>query len=350
MTAVYREAPHIWWYVDFTWNKTRVRRPAPQNTRKSAEKYEHDLRGQMQNPAPAPVVATLFKDFVDPFLTHSRNNNKAGTQYEKESVLRNHLIPRWGDTPLSAIGLEALEQYKTDKLTAGLVKKTINNHLVIISKFLRLANEYGKLDKVPKIPMFPQKDRFKPVKKDEFLDFAEAERFIAAARHDDAPIITLALKTGMRIGEIRALEWSSVDLVAGKLIVRHAFWDVLGPPKNGLTREIPLSGKARAALGAAKHLKGPYVFCNPDGSPLSYTQCLTFLERTERRAGLAVQKIRWHKLRHTFASHLVMKGEPLKVVQELLGHADLSMSLRYAHLSPAVRESAVERLDEAVGQ
>ena len=76
---------------------------------------------------------------------------------------------------------------------------------------------------------------------------------------------------------------------------------------------------------------------------LTENECKHPLWRTCRRAGLRI--IGWHSLRHTFASHLVMRGAPLKAVQELLGHADIRMTMRYSHLSPSVRRDAVALLD-----
>ena len=78
---------------------------------------------------------------------------------------------------------------------------------------------------------------------------------------------------------------------------------------------------------------------------LTENECKHPLWRTCRRAGLRI--IGWHSLRHTFASHLVMRGAPLKAVQELLGHADIRMTMRYSHLSPSVRRDAVALLDSS---
>jgi site-specific recombinase XerD len=90
---------------------------------------------------------------------------------------------------------------------------------------------------------------------------------------------------------------------------------------------------------------GEYVFCNADGSPITKDITKWPLWRACRRAGL--RKIGWHCLRHTFASHLVMRGVPLKAVQELMGYATIEMTMRYAHLSPDVKRGAVMLLDSS---
>jgi integrase len=160
-------------------------------------------------------------------------------------------------------------------------------------------------------------------------------------------MVVLALHTGLRIGELRALRWDDVDLVSGKLHVRRSVYraDSIGPPKSGQAREVPLNSVALRVLRGHRHLRGPLVFCRADGAFLGETEPYEPLAGFCRRAGL--RTVAFHTLRHTFAPHLVMRGKPMNTVQELLGHATIEMTMRYAHLSPDVRRDAVESLTEA---
>src|SRR5206468_684243 len=121
----------------------------------------------------------------------------------------------------------------------------------------------------------------------------------------------------------------------------------VGTPKSGRNREIPLSDDALKALKAHRHLRGELVFCAANGRGLLENECKWPVWRTCKRAGL--REIGWHALRHTFASHLVMRGVPLKAVQELLGHRDIRTTMRYAHLAPGARREAVESLSRRAG-
>ncbi len=99
---------------------------------------------------------------------------------------------------------------------------------------------------------------------------------------------------------------------------------------------MPLNDTALAVLEEHRHLRGPLVFCNDDGSMLTKNKAKGPLRRARVRAGITA--LGWHDLRHTFASHLTMRGVPLKAVQELLGYATIEMTMRYAHLSPNVTQ------------
>jgi site-specific recombinase XerD len=94
-------------------------------------------------------------------------------------------------------------------------------------------------------------------------------------------------------------------------------------------------------------MRGPLVFCTAEGRMFNKNECKHPLWRACKRAGL--REIGWHCLRHTFASHLVMRGAAMKVVQELLGHATIEMTNRYSHLSPEVPRHAVKLLDNLKG-
>ena len=149
--------------------------------------------------------------------------------------------------------------------------------------------------------------------------------------------------SGLRLGELLALSWTDVDLSAGRLLVRHAVArGVIGTPKSGRSREVALSNQASTVLEGHPR-RSTFVFSAPDGTMLTKDSTKAPLRNALRRAKL--RHIGWHVLRHTFASHLVMRGAPLKAVQELLGHSTIEMTMRYAHLSPDARRDAVRLLD-----
>lgn len=148
------------------------------------------------------------------------------------------------------------------------------------------------------------------------------------------------------MGELLALRWKDVDLKAGRIVVRRTLWNGQeGSPKGGRSRRVDLGDQVLATLTAHRHLRGSYVFCHADGSRLSHSEVKDVVPNACRRAGLA-KRPTTHGLRHTYASHLVMRGVPLAVIRELLGHADLTMVLR-AHLVPEVKHAAVQVLDSA---
>ena len=159
-------------------------------------------------------------------------------------------------------------------------------------------------------------------------------------------MVYLALKTGLRVGELLALKWEDLDLNAGKLIVKRTLWqDLEGSPKGGKRREVPLSVQTVAMVRSYRHLKEPYVFCDAAGKRLTHSIVKDVVPTTCKKAGLA-KRLTMHSLRHTFASHLVMRGRSLVEVQQLLGHSTIQMTMRYAHLAPEVAREAVELLDQ----
>lgn len=334
------------WLVDVVFEHAdgrvqRVKKFSPVNTRRGAEEYERQVRDSLLK-GRAGAVPTL-SDFAPKFLTHAETNNKPSSVAAKRMILREHLEPTFGRLTLDRIDAYAIERFKATQLKSDLAPKTVNNQLTVLRKLLALAAEWRVLPHVP-----PVKWLRVPKPEFDFLSFEEAERLMPCARPEWRSMLTLALNTGLRQGEILALRWDCVDLVAGRLMVKRNVWKgIEGTPKGGKAREIPLNASATAALQKARHLRGPYVFCNEAGQRFTPDECKHPLARACRRAGL--RAIGWHVLRHTFASHLVMRGVPLKAVQELMGHAAIEMTMRYAHLSPDVRKDAVAALDRGRG-
>jgi integrase len=320
----------------------RINGTPPISTKVAAEAAErkHIERALTSRNGPTkkevPRFDTFAQEFLDKYVAVKNKPSEIGT---KHSIFRHHLVPRFGTKKLDEIDAEAIAGYTSAALKNKKSPKTINNHLTVLRRTLAIAVKWGRLSCVPAIDWLKA-----PKPPFDFLDFSEATRLIDAAEGEWQTLIVIALKTGMRQGELLALRWEDVDLVAGKLrITCSVSRGVITTPKSGKPREMPLSDAAVRALKAHRHLRGPLVFCDVEGQMLTKGACKWPLKRAYKRAGL--REVGWHMLRHTFASHLVMRNVPLKAVQELLGHATIEMTMRYAHLSPDARRDAVGVLD-----
>ena len=152
-----------------------------------------------------------------------------------------------------------------------------------------------------------------------------------------ADIIRLLLLTGCRRSEIVRLRWSEVD---GEMLV-------LADSKTG-PRKVPLNTQARRIVERQPRGRSPFVFPSPldPSRPRSHNLALWY--RVRREAG--IEDCRLHDLRHTLASHAVMNGVPVPVVSRLLGHSNVRMTLRYAHLGDREIKEAAERIGSSIGR
>ncbi|WP_313044583.1 site-specific integrase [Pseudomonas sp.] len=148
------------------------------------------------------------------------------------------------------------------------------------------------------------------------------------------PMVLVSLNTGMRRGELFDLKWSAVNFDTKTITVAGA------TTKTSDTRHIPMNKETIGVLDAWKKQvsESPYVFPGQGGGRFEDVKSawLKLLERAQ------IDGFRWHDMRHDFASRLVMAGVPLNTVRDLLGHADIKMTLRYAHLAPGTKAAAVE--------
>src|SRR5438270_10005803 len=143
---------------------------------------------------------------------------------------------------------------------------------------------------------------------------------------------------------ILALEWSDVDLGKRQLCVQRSDWKGhVTTTKGGRLRYVPLTVRLAAALSEQRHPRRCRVLCQSDGSPLTQKIVQDHVRRSVRRTNLTNSGV--HRLRHTFCSHLAMRGAPARAIQELAGHEDLATTQRYMHLSPAALDSAIRLLD-----
>jgi len=148
--------------------------------------------------------------------------------------------------------------------------------------------------------------------------------------------------------EIMALRWTDLDLAKRQLCIERSDWKGhVTVPKGGRLRYVPMTVRLATTLRDHRHLRGPLVVCRQDGAPLTQKIVEDHVRWAARRAGLAYRGI--DILRHTYCSHLAMRGAPARAIQELAGHQDLATTQRYMHLSPAAIEGAIRLLDQPAG-
>ena len=230
------------------------------------------------------------------------------------------------------------------RVLSGKAPKTVNNVLSVLNTLLKTAVEWNVLDHMPcAIRLLPV-----PKSSAVFHDFDDFECLITVVREMEWHahlVVLLGGEAGLRCGEMKALEWSDVDLNKRQLCVQRSDWEGhVTSPKGGRLPYVPLTVRLAAALHTHRHLLGPLVICTDEGDPLDQRVVQGYVRRAARKAQLQHGGV--HILRHTFCSNLAMRGAPARAIQELAGHQDLSTTQRYMHLSPAAIEGAIRLLDQ----
>lgn len=338
------------WWVDFRCGGVRYRKKSPENSRAGAAVYETMLRQRLTRGEPIDgrsqehsQVMPSFEEFAATwYTTYVKTNNKASEQKSKMVTLKAHLIPFFGHMRLDEITSLKVEEYKAQKLKVGLAPKSVNNHLTILAKCLHTAEDWIELPASPKI-----KHLKVPPQHFDFLSPSDSQRLLDSIKDIRwYAMVLVALRTGLRLGELLGLEWSDIDLEAKLLTVRHSIVrGVVGPPKNNRERHVPLTSEVTDALVALAPSQGIVFYRRTPGHAMNHETPRKNLLKMCKVAGL--RPIGWHVLRHTFASHLVAAGASLKAIQELLGHSDVRTTMRYAHLAPTALREAVALLDRS---
>lgn len=263
---------------------------------------------------------------------------KRQSYYEVKKYLVNAL-PKWfKDLTINEISTRQLELLQNYFIEKKLSVATCNRYLAMIKASFTKAHEWGmiKEEQLKAIrlvkPLKGEKSRLR------FLSKEEIQALLSNCDGYLYPIVLVALNTGMRKSEILNLKWSQIDL-------KHGFIYLDETTKNRQGRQIPLNETLKSLfrqLFTERNLSTDYVFVNP-ATGKRYTELKRSFATACKKSG--IRDFKFHDLRHTFASQLVMSGVDLKTVQELLGHKTLTMTLRYSHLSQAHKMEAVKALD-----
>ncbi|WP_455831525.1 phage integrase [Pseudomonas fluorescens] len=307
-----------------------------------------------------PCLRDFIEDTYMPwFKAHHKGHEK--TQH----TLSNNFDPIMSQR-LDAITGRDLEQIRTGWMQAGNKASTVNRKMGSISGVFSRAVEWEYIDTHPLAKLKQLKVDSKGViryladdetkrlrdaldaRQDEMRAERESANTWRTDRHREPmpsllelpftdhlkPMVLVSLNTGMRRGELFDLKWSAVNFDTKTITVAGA------TTKTSDTRHIPMNKETIGVLEAWKKQasKSPYAFPGQGGGRFEDVKSawLKLLERAQ------IDGFRWHDMRHDFASRLVMAGVPLNTVRDLLGHADIKMTLRYAHLAPGTKAAAVE--------
>lgn len=288
-----------------------------------------DPRAQEKARLTVLTFTEFFQNHYMPFVTPRKRS-----WARDEELFRLRIKAVFGHKRLNEITRQQVQSFHTALKEEGLAAATSNLHIKLIKHCCNLAIDWEMLDKNPvaRIPLYFEDNRV-----ENYLSDTELERLLTvlhANRNSPVSLIALfLLSTGCRLNEVLSAKWSDVDLEKGVFTVRAT------NSKSKRLRAVPLN---ETALEVLKQLdtKGKYdqLFINrKTGKP--YVNITKVWQRLRAAAGLP--HLRAHDLRHLFASFLVCDGKTLYQVQQILGHSDPKVTMRYAHLSTkALQEAA----------
>jgi integrase len=289
------------------------------------------------------------------------------TYHNYRLQIREHIVPAFGTMKLSKLDTPNIQALYTAKLRDGLKPSSVRYIHAVLRCALQKALDLRLIPRNPAASARPPRIRQEEITP---LDVEQTRVLLAAAKGDRFECLyVLSLTCGLRMGESLGLKWSDIDLDAGTLRVhrqlqriREGGGLVFSEPKNASRRTIDLPKKALEALwsqrkrqleeqlrGGAKWQDHGLVFASSKGTPMDAQNIVNrYFKPLLKRAGLP--DIRWHDLRHTYATLLLARGTHPTYVQKSLGHASVQLTLdRYSHWMPSMGRNTAQGIDEALG-
>jgi integrase len=335
----------------------RKRRTIFGKTKQAVQNKLHKLLSEVATGTPIEPHRMTVGEFLDRWLTGSAKTIvKPTTFVNYEGVIKNHIKPHLGGVPLMKLAVIHIQGLYSAMARDGKSAETIRlTHAV-----LRRALKQGVRWRLIPYNVCADVDRPRVAKAEIApLNIEQVAKFLKVVEQDrHSAVFTLAIAAGMRSGELFGLQWHDVDLKAGAIMVTHTLTELHGKwfltePKTAKGRRrinlpamaIEALKKHRSQMLTEGHGNVPWVFCDTQGGPLRRSH---FRERVFKpllkKAGLP--NIRFHDLRHTSATLLLSAGVHPKIVQERLGHSQISVTLdTYSHVLPTLQLEAADKLD-----
>ena len=341
---------HVWSARD----RKRVRKTF--RTVTEAKAWRRDMQtGLARGTVKAPSKVTV-REAAEAWLAGAQDGsirNRSGDRYKPsvvrsyETSLRLHVLPNIGYLRLGDLTRNAVQDLADRMMARGADPSTVRNAVMPLRVIYRRAVNRGDVAVSPtdRLELPAVRGRRSRV-----ACPAEAARLIAALPEPDRALWGTALYAGLRLGELRALDWSEVDLASGIIRVQHG-WDpqlgCIAPKSRSSVRNVPLVSALRELLIAHRLRQGRragLVFARDDGSSFNPSSVNRRAQRCWKRADET--PITLHECRHTFASLMIAAGVNAKALATYMGHANISVTFdRYGHLMPGSESAAADLLD-----
>jgi integrase len=330
------------WYADYTIGSKRKMRSFGLH-KKEAELFLKDLelkqvRGELKIIDEKVGASEFFRRYIE----YGKANKSAYTAKVDEGRIRSweRYLAKYGIIKLKDITPLVVEGMKTKLLAKGDSPVTFNRYLEILRSAINKAVEWELL-RENRLRGFRKlkSDRSRQIR---FLTTEEINSILNLADEFMRRVILIFLYTGLRRSELLYLEWKDIDFDNG-LITVQSKPEFGFHPKSYKPRSIPMCRELRILLLDMPQA-GRFVFDDGHNRPLHHPDTYyRQLIRIYKKAG--IQGANLHTLRHTFASHLIMKGVDPRTVQEYLGHSSLQITEKYSHLSKSHKQEAINVLD-----
>lgn len=314
-------------------------------------KIEHEINLGIHMELPDVTV----KDFAAKWLDAKAADVRPKTLKGYEEHLRLRILPQFGNRKLKSITPEDIEHLKTAILKGGKVSAaTVGKYVIVVKMMFKTALIWGYIAKNP-----AEYIKRPPVSKQEpkILAPQEIKRLVEATPAKHKALMATACYTGMRQGEILGLKWDDIDFENKRVYVQRTLQQgqLLGPKTEASRRSVDIPAFLVGWLEEhqlRQAVEGPasdvdLVFPNEAGKPMDRANLeVRIFKPALVLAGLTTS-LRFHDLRHSYASMLIHQGANIKYVQKQLGHATVHMTLNtYSHLLPDAGQEAIRRLEE----
>lgn len=341
--ATVRKIGKSWW-IDYYINGKRYRKRIGKS-RRIAELACKDIEVKIAKKRAGFLVEYKISDWLKEFYKYIEAHLRESTvkSYKKSLEYFIHFLETLPDPPtyLSEITPSIIEEFKMERLNQNKKKKTVNNDLSAVRRFLNLAVKRGYLEVNPfqKVEMLKLTDKKMP----RFLTKEELNKIYEMLRGEDRDIVRVLANTGMRWGELRHLEWKDIDMENKQIKIREKILHTGGKwtPKTGENRIIPMNEVVYSILAKKQKTEG-FVFTSDKGNMLHMNHVRERLQTACEKLG--IENVALHTLRHTFISHLIMAGVDIPTVMKISGHRDIRVAQMYMHLARDHIRKAVDRI------